>query len=282
MTTQRGFTLIEMIIAMVLTGIVAGVVAVFIARPVQGYVDTARRAELTDMADLALKRMALEIRTAVPNSIPRSAASTTSIEFIPAYTGGRYCSDLDTCPTTNGDLDFGTADAGGNSFDVLGPGLTLTAGSHIVVYNTQQCANAGCNAVPPCTGLDAYEGCNRRLLTTAAASGVTSLAFSASDSPLPLASPSNRFQLVPATGPVIFRCIGNQLLRYTGYGFDHDTTGVTGNVLAQANGPGDSLTCAFRYTDVSATNGLVTLELILTRSGETVTLANQIHVDNMP
>ena len=89
MKTSRGFTLMEMIIAMVITGILAAVVAVFIAGPVKGYVNTGRRAELTDMADLALKRMALEIRTAVPNSVYWVSTKPDEIEFIPARTGGR-------------------------------------------------------------------------------------------------------------------------------------------------------------------------------------------------
>nr|MBP9219285.1 type II secretion system protein [Sterolibacterium sp.] len=46
-----GFTLIEMIVAIVLLGIISVMVATFIRSPVLGYVDTVRRAELTDTAD---------------------------------------------------------------------------------------------------------------------------------------------------------------------------------------------------------------------------------------
>ncbi len=66
---QYGFTLIEMIVVIVITGIIAGVVAVFLKAPVQGYIDSARRAELTDIADTAIRRMARDVRTAVPNSV---------------------------------------------------------------------------------------------------------------------------------------------------------------------------------------------------------------------
>jgi len=51
---QVGFTLIEAIIVIAITGIVAAAVAMFIRLPVQGYVDSAARAELTDIADTAL------------------------------------------------------------------------------------------------------------------------------------------------------------------------------------------------------------------------------------
>jgi prepilin-type N-terminal cleavage/methylation domain-containing protein len=67
--SQRGFTLVEAIIVMVLTGVLAGVMVLFIRQPVQNYVDAAGRAGLTDTADLALRRMARELRSALPNSI---------------------------------------------------------------------------------------------------------------------------------------------------------------------------------------------------------------------
>lgn len=60
----RGVTLIEMVIVISITAIIAGAVAVFIARPVEGYADATRRAELTDIADTALRRMTRDLRTA--------------------------------------------------------------------------------------------------------------------------------------------------------------------------------------------------------------------------
>jgi MSHA biogenesis protein MshO len=275
MNRLRGFTLVEMIMVIVITGIIAGMVAVFIATPVKGYVDTVRRAGLTDTADLALKRMALEIRTAVPNSL---IATTNEIEFIPARTGGRYCTDTEACPTANGDLDFGFSDAGGNSFDVLGPAIEVVANDWLVVYNTGQCIAAACASAPtlPCNGLNAYEGCNRRAVTTAAGT-TSSLSFTATDPPFTFASPSNRFQLIPTTGPVKFKCGAKELRRYTGYGWNHTESG-TGSLLADA----DALACTFTYNPLSATSALLTMQLTLTREGEAITLFSQIHVDNMP
>ena len=86
MRTQRkqqcGFTLIEMIVVIVITGIIAGIVAVFLRAPVQGYMDSARRAELTDIADTALRRMARDVRTAVPNSVRFSNCTAPCVEFL--------------------------------------------------------------------------------------------------------------------------------------------------------------------------------------------------------
>src|SRR5256885_15489911 len=66
---ERGVTLIEMIIVISITAIIAGAVSVFISRAVEGYADAARRAEMSDIADTALRRMTRDLRTALANSI---------------------------------------------------------------------------------------------------------------------------------------------------------------------------------------------------------------------
>ena len=62
-------TLIELVIVIAISSIIAVGMAAFIARPIEAYVDAARRAELTDIADTALRRMTRDLRTALPNSI---------------------------------------------------------------------------------------------------------------------------------------------------------------------------------------------------------------------
>src|SRR5207247_10236805 len=64
-----GVTLIEMVIVIAITAIIAAALSVFISRPVEGYADAARRAELSDIADTALRRMTRDLRTALPNTI---------------------------------------------------------------------------------------------------------------------------------------------------------------------------------------------------------------------
>ena len=100
-----------------ITGVVAAMVAVFIRAPVQGHLDSAARAELTDTADTALRRMGRDLRMALPNSV--RGAGPTCIEFLPTITGGRYRTERDCSGASSaGDtLDFTVDDA---SFDYLG------------------------------------------------------------------------------------------------------------------------------------------------------------------
>ena len=52
-----GFTLVEVIMVIVITGIIASFVGVFIKGAIDAYVDSARRAELSDVADTAVRRI---------------------------------------------------------------------------------------------------------------------------------------------------------------------------------------------------------------------------------
>jgi len=260
---QQGFTLVEATMVIVITGIVAGMVAVFIKQPVEAYVDTARRAALTDIADTAARRMARDLQGALPNSVRVDA---THLEFIPIKDAGRYRAELGVNAADN-PLDFTTVDT---SFDVLGPPVTVTNGDSLVVYNL---------GIP---GADAYE---MPLMTTrrAATAGGATVTF-ASTTPLPFPSPGSRFQI--AGSPVSYVCSGGSLLRYSGYGFPSPST-VTPTVAFGAVVPDALATsvvgCNFTYVAGALQRyGLVSIFLSFTQSGETVSLQHQVNVDNVP
>jgi MSHA biogenesis protein MshO len=92
----------------------------------------------------------------------------------------------------------------------------------------------------------------------------------------PFSSPARRFHVVGT--PVSYICAGGGLTRYWNYGFGATPPAGNSGVLA-SNVSG----CRFAYEPgVTAQNGVVTLELAITKDGETVNLVQQVHVSNVP
>jgi len=269
---QSGFTLVEMIIVIVITGIIAGIVAVFIKAPIQGYVDSARRAELTDIADTAIRRMARDVRTAVPNSVRiAGCGAIPCVEFLPTKDGGRYRADTGG---TNNVLNFGVADG---SFEIIGAAINLTQNvDYIVVGSTQS------DGVPP------YDTTVAGVLRqyTGASGLQTTVTFTNTALPIWAELPSQRFDVVDGTQKAVtYRCEslgtvgGNgtgQLVRYWNYGFTH-TLGATKAILADKVSD-----CMIDYDVPNQRFGLVAVRLTLTSGGESVSLYNEIHVNNAP
>lgn len=280
----RGFTLIEMIVVIVITGIIGGIVAMFIRAPVQGYMDSARRAELTDIADTALRRFSRDLRLALPNSVRvTTSGGSTLLEFIPTIGGGRYRDSTDSLGAGN-ILNFSAADT---SFDVLVGDLMppVAAGDQIVVYNL---------GIP---GADAYAGNtttahNRRAVSVVAGNAITITSAAA----LPFDScvyeggfvvGGCRFQVVQT--PVTYVCTpvaggaGGTLTRWQGYAIQPAQPtalpGGTSSVLAS-----NVSACTFTYDPivVAQRSGLVTMHLTITEQGESVRMYGAIHVSNVP
>lgn len=272
---HEGFTLIEAIIAIVITGILVGMVSVFISKPVQGYFDAVRRAELTDAADVALRRMTRDVRLALPNSLRQTSA--TSFEFIMTKAGGRYRHDADGSPCPGSGCLF--SDSSG--FDVVGPIPLLQTGDLIVAYNL------GEGYAPA----DAYANPSTNVATvgtgtlTANPIPLSANPFTASSS---LSSPGNRFQVVAAGDKVVrYTCAGGILTRDSGCTLDTPSdcsSPATSSRLAGSADGKPSASCTIDYTAAAAgLKGLLYVELKLTdTSGEAITLFQQIHVDNAP
>lgn len=267
LTHQRGFTLIELIMVIVILGVISSMVAVFIKQPIDAYFDTARRAALTDVADTAVRRMARDIHKALPNSLRSPNASC--IEFIPTKIGGRYRADVNISGA--GDiLDFSAADS---SFDMLGSNSLLTdqaivPGDVVAVYNL---------GIP---GADAYTGANTATVNTIGAGSLaneTKISFTSSKQ-FPLASGSNRFHVISKDEKVVaYVCSGGRLYRTASSTFT-SACPASGAVLAN-----DVASCNFVYngSDLQR-NALVQIQIGITSNGETVSLYHEVHVNNTP
>lgn len=265
---SRGFTLVETVMVIAITGVLSAVVAVFVQKPIQGYFDATRRAELTDTADTAMRRLMRDLRLALPNSV-RVDVTGRYLEFLVTSGGGRYRAEVDSAGAGN-ILDF-TSAAGDASFDVIGPVPTVTAGQQIVVFNL------GTNF----TGGDAYQASGNNRATVASASGST-ITLSAAKL-FPFESPARRFHVVDHA--VTYECdpVNGVLRRYWNYGFN------AAQVAPPAGGSSALLatrvaSCGFGYesNELLARYGTVAARLALSADGETVTLHAQAHVSNVP
>ena len=264
-----GFTLVEMVVVIAITGILAAAVAVFIRRPVEAYVDVARRAELTDIADTALRRMTRDLRKALPNSIRiTTAGNVTYLEYLHTSGGGRYRAAPDSGGA--GDtLDFSTADS---TFDVIGTMPPLAAGNWIVIYNLS----------PTGSTANAYSGDNRSAYASNTATTITL----SPGKKFPYESPGKRFQVVEQA--ITYACDPlpggtGELRRYSSYGIvDTQPTPPSGGSsgLLATNIAG----CTFEYvaSGASARTGVLALNLQVSQGGETVRLFQQTHVNNVP
>lgn len=277
---QTGFTLIEAIMVMTITAVLAAGVAVFLRKPVDAYFDLARRTELSDIADTAVRRIARDLHLALPNSVRMPAALSPCVEFMPTINGGRYRVDVDNL---GGGNVFNTA-APLAILDVLGSlSATPVANDRVVVYNL---------GIP---GADAYAGDNVARVTSATVISPTLLQINLSSAlAFPFASPGNRFHVISGSArAVTYACVGVGTAGGNGTGVLYRSTGyvplavqpactasapVGAPMLAQ-----NLSSCSFTYASgVAERSGLVSLRLGITQSNETVTLYHDVHVNNVP
>jgi len=298
---QYGFTLVEMIVVMVITGIIGGMVAIFIKAPVQGYMDSARRAEMTDIADTALRRMARDIRTAVPNSVRvlNPAGVNTYIEFLPTVAGGRYRGDqsggagnLCSAVAGNANGDALSFDTGGDTcFEIIGTQIQFSANGggttadQIVIGSTQSSGN------PP---YDSSASGIRRPYNGSVTGAQSKVVMTGTQLPGFVAGlAGQRFDVVPGSQQAVtYACEtavpaaasgdGTLVLRrYWGYGFN---LGLSPPPLAGSSAIlADKVSaCEIVYNTVNQRNGLAAIRLGLTRGGESISLYEEIHVNNVP
>lgn len=273
---ERGFTLVELVVVIVITGILAATLTVFLKPAVDSYFDTRRRADLTDMADTALRRMAKDIRSAVPNSVRLvPLPSPTCFQLVPTIAGGRYRLFPDTTNATtlanSRAIDTATATV---AFDVLSPLSQVPVQNDWIVIDNQN-------------GGDVYNGTNRAAIDSIAASttGAYRITLQAAKQ-FPVGYDGGRFVIVPnAEQTVFYSCVGSTLYRtVAAFGANQaDTCALTnGAVVAR-----DVVGCTFVYDPnqgATQQSGFVWMRLELGRagSGENFALNHGVHVDNVP
>jgi MSHA biogenesis protein MshO len=279
---NRGFTLVELVMVIILMGIIGGIVAVFMKGPIDAYFAGGRRAALTDVADTTVRRIARDLHRALPNSVRTSG--TSCLEFVPTKIGGRYRAN------GPGALTF---DAAVSTFNMLGDytqfagaalpgGQVMAAGDLIVVYNLG------------ITGADVYSNNNYSPVTSLGTVSANETPINITAKQFPLPSASNRFQVVPSseklvsyvcdsTTSTLYRSVNTALTASANCPVSTAGT-VSASVIATHV---DCANTSFSITDAGNAlnrNALVSMRLTLldSSSTETVTLQHEVHVDNTP
>jgi MSHA biogenesis protein MshO len=292
---RSGATLVELVVVLTITSVLAGGMAVFLTKPLEAYQDLSRRAALVDAAEGALRRIARDVRRALPNSL-RVAAGGTALEMLHVAEGIKYRREPGTNPgppsqdhTPASDwLGFGAG--GDDHWNLLGRfqalafsyGVPLPAGTRVVIYPTGPgiYAEAALGTAP---GTITPAGTT---VTINPRGDEDQLELSA-PFPFRFESPQQRLFLVDT--PISYLCDGGAetLTRYAGYGIvqAQPTVPVLAPLSAAASALVSKRLAACTFTWQPGTpqrTGLLTVELSLAEDGEQIRLLHQIHVENAP
>ena len=279
MKRQQGFSLVELVVVIVLIGAIGGILAMQLGPTIQGYLDVRRRAGLTDAADTALRRIVIDVRAAVPNSL--RLHSSRCLELVPTIDGGRYRTGPDVSNSRSGDafLDY---DAATNQFDVMTPFTRAPVAGDLVVIGNQ---NPG-DVYTPTSPLPTIQTVtNRQSTATDAWMGPHRITLTA-PTRIPFGYEGGRFVVVPrAEQSVSYVCdvASNTLFRIVRTlptaGCPTPIQNVS-PILAER-----VLRCEFTFNPnqgATQQSGFVQLQLTLTDGGESVPLTIGAHVSNVP
>lgn len=275
MTHRRGFTLIELVIVITITGIVLAMIGPLLVRPFSLVTDQERRAQLLERAQAAITLVQRDVRNALPNSVRVTGGA---LELVPVLFAGRY-----PYGDNSADIDTLTPHGLDQNFSVMAD-FNLPANARAVVnpHNTTLLYSALADAyngmvTPSSTTLSLIDNGNQDRITLS-----TSFRFD----PVGNGSPSRRVFFV--TTPISYVCENGQLLRFGDYSATvSQPTNPSVAPLSVAGSQAlvsDGITfCQFRYAAGAAQrSGLLTIELELTEQGESVRLIGQVHVENVP
>lgn len=274
---QRGFTLIEIVVTILVSSIMAIGIVSYIGDSVEGFAVSGNRNKLASSGRTVVDRVALELHNAVPNSVRVTAAEpggNQCLEFIP-FTGASSYLDA---PFTGG---------GADEFDAIdfNPELLYDSPAEVyaVVYpiNTDvlyEFANPG-----PMALIDEIED-------TGGADGIVTVRLDETHR-FTRRSPVDRFYV--AKTPVSFCVVNNQLFRYQNYGIQEtQCTSSTPPGCLPSSAPdrsliSDELSNAGRaaFTVLPPTlrrNAIISMDLNFSSEGDVVSLKHEVLMRNVP
>lgn len=294
-------TLVEMVVAITLLAILGSVTAVFMVRPIQGYVDLTRRAALVEAAESALRRQARDVRLALPRSVRiQNLADGYAVEVLPTLDGAMY-RRRDTAPgggtTTANRLQIGAGDDA-DGFDIHKFFQHITVPSSSTTHRLVVGNVGGSTAA---TNVYLATGVTRQVITPLG-STIGYSATGVGGAHRVTITPTYRFnshtanqRIYVVETPVSYLCTANAtnpaagtLTRYYNYPLYNPTQPTTPAAFVALNASSALVTDRVSACSLTTTTGdlrtraLATFTLTLAEEGEEVRLVHQVMVDNSP
>lgn len=256
MLRQRGFSLIELVIIIVVMGVLMAGTAVYITNSVSAYSAVARRDQLTSMGRLTVERVVRDLRTALPNSV---RVSNNCIEFLPVISGSAYL----TLPVDSSGTTFTAADF------VL---PTYADTKHVVVYPYNQTSLYAQSNPGPIAPFSSKAGSPTATVTLG-----SSYRFERH-------APYRRFFIVK--NPTSYCVVGTSLNRYRNYSISPTQStppSVTAELVAEDIQTNDgSVINPFQYTPGTLQrNAIVALDFRFLIDGEWIRLTHEVQIRNV-
>lgn len=279
LAAQKGFTLIESIITIIIVGIVAATVSLIIGRYLENYDATSRRTMMQTAAQLAVERISREIRQALPNSvcIYNGAACTSATQnkfyFIKVKDAGYYQDTtgnypaaakkaLPVTPVSDTQFDIVSEDDAAN--------LNAAAGDWVVVYNINNSS--------------AYTGNNSREIASLAnqniapGENVVRVTLVNPGYSFPLHSPKRRFHIVENHSTMYYLQGSNLMWGRSADDFSNPQTAAQSHLLLE-----NVTALSFSFTPGSSQRaGLLHIDLTVEEEGEQIHIIHEAHVYNVP
>ena len=201
----RGFTLIELVVAMTVGALLVGFTVMLLRTPVDAYLDQSERARLTASLDNVSNQLDVDLRSAVPNSVRiRNAGTRSIVEFIQYDSVGFFRASGELGPGNSArELDFSVVADPFSIFGRLDPNQsTPYFVSRLIVGNRgipNSNAYQGTNVITPAnTSIQIIPTAQKEETVTLPAGFKFTLQL-----PMP-AAPTNR--IFSVSGPVTYIC----------------------------------------------------------------------------
>jgi MSHA biogenesis protein MshO len=282
--SNRGFSLIELIVVIVLLGLLAGGAGLLILNPIEAYDAQVRRQQLVDQGEMALRQIARDLRRALPNSIRIAPAGAGfALEMVNIVDGARYRDEYGGAYVGNADfvLDFSGPDRAFNLLGGLNNPAAFAAGNRLVIYSTS--ANVYAEAIDnDKEGIITDDGTSLAFVTLNPGPNREDQISLSTPFEFTQQSPGQRAFMVDGSISYICNPATSSIVRYSGYGFYNPQqippTGATSDDLVTR-----IISCNASYTPGTAQRGgIISLNISLGDSGENISLLHQVHVVNVP